>query len=341
MRRLAALFTAVVLAAFFLPSAVSGIIRLSEDRTEQREIPPGGGDAVTTGSFSQPFKISVYIKAEDRTEEMELEEYLAGVLASEVPPTYHREALAAQAVAARSFVLSRIADSLAGNIPQEHHGAMVCTDYSHCEAWRDMSEIKKNWDARFADDYEAKIRNAVSKTSGEYLIYDGKVAKAFFYAMSSGKTENAAEVWGSALPYLKSVPSRGDIGADGYESLCTYPKDLFVQKLKKLHDDVQAGQTDLMVGQTQRTEGGSVSEIEIWGVSFTGKELRDEFALRSANFEIEAEGDKISFRVKGYGHGVGMSQNGANEMAQDGKTYTEILKHYYSGVDIVNLYKKA
>ncbi len=134
------------------------------------------------------------------------------------------------------------------------------------------------------------------------------------------------------------MPSREDIGADGYESLSTYPKDLFVQKLSKIHN---ADGNDITVGDIKRTEGGSVSEIIIGGNSYTGEEIRGEFNLRSANFEIITEGDKISFRVKGYGHGVGMSQNGANVLANEGKSCDEILKHYYTGVDIVNLYKKA
>ncbi len=335
MKKTAAFFAAIILSAFCLPPLVSTVTR---NRGIAGEITLSDGDAITAGNFSEPFVLTVYNASGGTTEQVELEEYLVGVLAGEMPPTYHSEALKAQAVAARSFILSKAADCIGGTAPPEHQGAMVCTDYKHCKAWQDIDEVKKKWDERFADDYEAKIRQAVEQTSGEYMIYDNKVVRAYFYAISSGRTENCSEIWGSELPYLKSVPSREDIGADGYESLSTYPKDLFLQKLRGINDSVQG---DITVGEAKRTEGGSVSEINIGGIGFKGEDIREAFNLRSANFEIVIEGDKITFKVKGYGHGVGMSQNGANVLATEGKSDAEILKHYYSGVDIVNLYKKA
>lgn len=337
MRKTLALFLGIILSAFFLPYAISGVMSLT-DRQAVTAISSSEGDAVTTGNFSDPFMLSVYITSEGRVVDIEFEEYLCGVLAGEMPPTYHIEALKAQAVAARSYILSKVADHMAGKIPEEHNGAMVCTDYAHCKAWKSLDDAKAGWDARFADDYESKIKQAVSQTFGEYMIYDGKVVKAYFYAISSGRTENVSEVWGSNLPYLKSVVSREDIGADGYESLSSYPKDIFVQKLKKEFSNIEINDPATMVGEVKRTEGGSVSTIELGGVSIEGKKIRDIFNLRSANFEILTEGDKITFNVKGYGHGVGMSQNGANTLALAGKDYREILKHYYSGVSLTTLY---
>lgn len=339
MKKAFILFISVVFAAFLLPYFISGVISFAE-RQAITNISPEEGDAITAGNFVEPFAISVYFANENKVKEIELEEYLAGVLAGEMPPTNHNEALKAQAVAARSYILSRVADFMSGNIQDSHNGAMVCTDYKHCKAWKSIEEVKKGWDARFADDYEAKIRNAVAQTSGEYMMYDSKVVKAYFYAISSGRTENVSEVWGASLPYLKSVASREDVGSDGYESMSTYPKDLFVQKLRTVYSDIEISDTSKMVGSISRTEGGSVSVIEIGGKEFKGEQIREIFDLRSANFELSAEGDKITFRVWGYGHGVGMSQNGANVMANEGKSYIEILKHYYSGVSIVNLYKK-
>lgn len=339
MKKAFLMFLSVVLIAFLLPYVISAIISFA-DRQAIHNISPEDGDAITAGSFDEPFSISVYYKNEDRTEEIELEEYLVGVLAGEMPPTNHSEALKAQAVAARSYILSKVADFMDGNVAEEHNGAMVCTNYLHCKAWKSIDEIKTGWDPRFADDYETKIRNAVSQTSGEYMMYDSKVVKAYFYAISSGKTENVSDVWGTSLPYLKSVLSREDIGAYGYESQSVYPKDIFVQKLKSVYPDIEIGDTSNMVGKINRTEGGSVSLIEIGGKEFKGERIRELYDLRSSNFELSADGEKITFRVLGYGHGVGMSQNGANVMAQNGKSYTDILKHYYSGVSIVNLYKK-
>ncbi len=331
MKRITAFFMAVILSVFIVPAVISPFFK--GNMTE-------GGDAITAGSFSEPFKITVYRKNEGAVTETEFEEYLVGVLAGEMPPTYHTEALKAQAVAARSYILSKVSASLEGTVIEEHHGAMVCDDYKHCKAWRSIEEAKKGWDFRFADDYEEKLRNAVEKTRGEYMIYDNKVVKAYFYAISGGRTENAEDVWGSALPYLKSVSSDGDIGADGFESISNYPKDLFVQKLKSMNENVKIDDLKSSIGEIEHTDGGSVKSIEIGGQKFSGKDIREKFSLRSANFNIEISGDKVTFRVKGYGHGVGMSQNGANAMANKGKNYKSILRHYYSGVSIVNLYKK-
>lgn len=335
MKKTAAFFAAVILSAFLLPPLVTAITK-NTDNPDTADI--SNGDAITAGSFSQPFKLTVYNTKTANVEQTELEEYLVGVLAAEMPPTYHTEALKAQAVAARSFILSKAADCMEGASAAEHHGAMVCTDYKHCKAQQNINDAKSKWDARFADDYETKIRQAVNQTGGEYMVYDNKVVKAYFYAISSGKTESCADIWGKDIPYLKSVSSREDIGCDGFEAMSTYPKDLFLQKLRTISN---AEQNDISVGDTKRSQGGSVLEISIGGNIFSGEEIRETFNLRSANFEIITEGDKITFRTKGYGHGVGMSQNGANVLALSGKSYTEILKHYYSGVDMVNLYKKA
>ncbi len=333
MRKVTAFFMAVILSAFMVPAVITPFFKTGQDVNAE-------GDAITAGDFSEPFNITVYLKNEDRVAEMEFEEYLVGVLAAEMPPTYHIEALKAQAVAARSYILSKAAATLEGSVIEEHHGAMVCTDYAHCKAWKSIDETKDKWDGRFADDYEAKFRSAVEQTKGEYMVYDNKVVKAYFYALSGGRTENVEDVWGTSLPYLKSVSSREDIGSDGFESMSSYPKDLFVQKLKSMNENVEIGDLQNSIGDIQRTEGGSVKTIEIGGQIFKGTEIREEFSLRSANFEIEILGDKVTFRVKGYGHGVGMSQNGANVMANSGDDYKTILKHYYSGVSMVNLYKK-
>ena len=332
MRKITVFFLAIVLSVFVVPAVISPFLKTGQEI--------GEGDAITAGNFSQPFTITVYLKNEDRVMETEFEEYLVGVLAGEMPPTYHIEALKAQAVAARSYILSKVATSLEGTVIEEHHGAMVCNDYSHCKAWKDIKEAKKGWDLRFADDYEAKIRSAIEQTKGEYMVYDNKVVKAYFYAMSGGRTENVEDVWGSSLPYLKSVSSNEDVGADGFESMSSYPKDLFIQKLKSINENVNIDDLKNSIGSIERTEGESVKTIEIGGQKFTGKDIREKFSLRSANFEIDILGDKVTFYVKGYGHGVGMSQNGANVMANNGEDYKTILKHYYSGVSMVNLYKK-
>ena len=346
MKKILIFFMTAALSIFVIPGI---IVPLSDvinhlPAAAQRSVTAdfGNGDAVTTGSFSDPYTLKVYITSTGESRDVDFEEYLVGVLAGEMSPTYHIEALKAQAVAARSYILSKIAGYMEGNIPEEHHGAMICTDYQHCKAWTYIQEAKAKWDSRFAEDYEAKLRRAVQDTKGEYMTYDNQVVKAFFYAISSGKTEDVADVWGNTLPYLKSVDSEGDRFADGYESLNTFSTDSFIQKLKEKQTQMQIVEPiESMIGKITRTKGGSVDTIEIGGQIWKGTEVRNIFGLRSANFSIQVHDDKVTFDVKGYGHGVGMSQNGANYMANRGKTYIEILKHYYSDVEFQNLYKKA
>lgn len=337
MKKTFILFLSLVLIAFFLPYGISEIL----SRTRGQAVTDPSFlecDAITSGSFDDSFKITVYNTSSNCTEEFLFEDYLVGVLGGEMPPTYHPEALKAQAVAARSFILSKVADYMQNGASDEHHGAMVCTDYKHCKAWESIEEQRKKWDPRFSDLYEEKIRQSVEQTKGEYMTYGNKVVKAYFYAISSGKTENVEEVWETSLPYLKSVNSYEDISSDGFNSETSYPKDLFVQKLKNKYSDIEIENPSTMVGKTEHTQGGSVATIEIGGKQFKGSEIRDIFQLRSANFEIITQGDKITFKVKGYGHGVGMSQNGANALANKGKDYIDILKHYYTGISISNLY---
>lgn len=252
--------------------------------------------------------------------EYNLEEYLVGVVSAEMPASYETEALKAQAVAARSYILSR---SKSGN--PDHKGADVCTDSTHCKAYLSESAAKEKWGDGWADKYLKKIKSAVYDTKGEYVAYNGEAAVACFSAVSSGKTENAADVWGSETPYLKSVDSPGDLTYENFTDSVTVPKTEFLEKL---------GISSASVGAITHTEGGSVKNISIGGKDFSGTQIRSIFGLNSANFELLINDAEAVFTTKGKGHGVGMSQYGANQMAKDGEKYTEILFHYYSNVTI-------
>lgn len=353
MRKTAALFILLVLAMFAIPLGISGISELSEHGADPNDEALGG--AIQAGTFDSSFTISVYMTDSGNTENHNFEEYIEGVLAGEMPPTYNSEALCAQAVAARSYILSKAEAYFKGNTAPEHHGAMICNNPNHCKAWRALSTAKAQWDARYADDYEAKIKAATKRTEGEYMTYNGEVVKAFFYAMSGGRTENVEDVWGTALPYLRSIDSREDSASDGFESMSTFTVKSLCDRLHAANPDFceTDSDSDMFISGISHTDGGSVKEIKIGNTVFKGTRLREILGLKSANFSIEANGkklaecsapsddDKVTFRVKGYGHGVGMSQNGANVLANRGMKYRDILKHYYTGVNIVNLYKKA
>lgn len=351
MKKTATIFILLVMAAFAIPIGISGISTLYEHNSERTESAQSG--AIQAGSFDTPFTISVYMTDSGKVENRNFEEYIEGVLAGEMPPTYNSEALCAQAVAARSYILSKAEAYFKGQTAPEHNGAMICTNPNHCKAWRDLSAAKAQWDVRYADDYEAKIKAAAKRTEGEYMTYDGKVVKAFFYAMSSGRTENVEDVWGAALPYLRSVDSREDSSSDGFESMSTFTVKSLCDRLHASKSDFSGTDSDMFISEISRTDGGSVREIKIGNTVFKGTQIREILGLKSANFSIELNGKKVdectvpdsgakvTFRVKGYGHGVGMSQNGANVLAGRGMKYRDILKHYYTGVSIVNLYKKA
>ncbi len=267
--------------------------------------------------------ISVLNKTSGKVEEYDIEEYLIGVVSAEMPASYQEEALKAQAVAARSYILSK-----KGNSNPDHKDADVCTNPSHCKAYLSEEEANKKWGNDWSAKYLSKIKSAVNATKGEYIAYDGEIAVACFCAASSGKTESAADVWGSDTPYLKSVESDGDLTYTTPSATVSVPISNFCQKL-----GISSGE----IGEITRTDGGSIKTIVIGKKRFSGTKLREIFNLNSANFTLTVGENQATFVTKGKGHGVGMSQYGANKMAESGKNYTEILLHYYSNVTIEKL----
>ena len=264
-------------------------------------------------------KISVYNIKTDKVTEQNIEEYLVGVVTAEMPALYEIEALKAQAVAARSYILTKI-----GKDNPDHKGADVCTNPAHCKAYTSPEEAKENWGNDY-NKYYNKIKSAVDKTKGEYISYEGETAVACFYAVSGGRTENASDVWGGETPYLRSVESVGDLSYENLKETVSFPKDEAISRL---------GVNSLKISDLKYTEGGSVKNIKIGEKEFSGTEIRSIFGLNSANFEVSTTEKELIFVTTGKGHGVGMSQYGANQMAKDGKTYEEILLHYYQGVTI-------
>lgn len=310
MKRFIIILIAIILSVYIIPFAVIGLL------AEQTNPAP-------TASRDAAHTVSVYDKDTDKITEYDLEEYLIGVVAAEMPASYEAEALKAQAVAARSYILSR-----EGSGNPDHKGADVCNDPSHCKAYLSAKEADKKWGAQWSEKYLDKIKSAVYDTKGEYIAYGGEAAVACFSAVSSGKTESAADVWGTDTPYLQSVDSPGDLTYSNLTASVSVPLSEFCEKL---------GVSSASVGETSKTEGGSVKTINIGGKDFSGTQIRSLFGLKSANFELSINDGEAVFTTKGNGHGVGMSQYGANQMAKDGKNYTEILLHYYSNVTIEKL----
>lgn len=250
--------------------------------------------------------------------EVPLEEYVVGVVAGEMPITFEIEALKAQAVAARSYVLKKIEQNYKNNYD--------VVDTVLNQVYLDEETLKNKWKDKYQERIQ-KIKKVVLDTKGEYLTYEGKVIEAFFFSTSSGYTENCEEVFVEALPYLRSVDSHYDEISPVYETEKIISYNEFCNKLgiKKI---------PLNIDITKTTSTGRIKNININGVNFTGNQVTQKLGLKSNYFEIREENNNIVIKTKGFGHGVGMSQYGANGMAKEGYTYKDILNHYYTNIQI-------
>ncbi len=316
--------------SFLIPIAVSTAVNVPDfKRGDNVKVSARTEDMKRLGSSADEMVITVFNTEENKTDQRYLEEYLCGVVAAEMPAAYEIEALKAQAVAARSYIISKL-----GTQNDAHSDAVVCTSASHCKAYISSSEAAKRWGDEWEKTFYPKIRQAVSETSGEYLVHNGEPVTAFFFALSNGKTENSEEVWGGSLPYIESRDSSFDASSPDFLSYAEFREDEFYKRLKGINKDFEEKKI-LSVSELVLTEGGRVKSVKINGAGFSGTDIRSAFSLKSADFSLKKEGGKIVFTVRGNGHGVGMSQYGANVLAKNGADYREILSHYYKDVEIM------
>jgi len=274
--------------------------------------------------------IRVRVKSKGKILTMSLYDYLLGVVSAEMPASFPSEALKAQAVAARTFTYSR--KRAAENGKPSHPDADVCTDASHCKAYMPWEEIKGKWEDIGMSDYAEKVEIAVRETDGEVILYEEEPIIAVFHAASGEYTENAKDVWGSEVPYLKSVESPG--GAE-YVRETSFRADEFKSMFAKKHPEAVFGDSPSeWIRDIVRSEAGGVMRISIGGVQVSGREVRSIYGLASTNFDVKADKSKVTFQSSGYGHCVGMSQYGARTLALKGKDYREILSWYYTGTEI-------
>lgn len=290
-------------------------------------------------SFMNNEKVKIYRREKNTVEELDLEEYIKGVVASEMPANFDEEALKAQAVAARTYYMNKRINQCKD---AESKGAEIC-DSTHCQVYMDKEERMSKWIKKDSESNWSKIDEAVESTKGEVLTYDGAILEyPQFFAVSSGKTEDALDVLSMSVPYLKSTDSKGEEVAPKYETTFSMSLDEFINKIKSSYNDIKLSKNNLKnsIEVESYTEGGSVKEIKVGDKIISGIDLRKILNLNSTNFKISFKNNDIIFLCKGYGHGVGMSQWGANAMAKSGDKYSDILKHYYSGVDIEKIQYK-
>lgn len=322
--------SAVLLAVLFLlpllimPSFRSGIFGREDpvDETEQERPPFASGVA----DAARPLRVL------DGGEvlEMDLGTYLVGVVRAEMPASFETEALKAQAVAARTYTLYKL--QTGGN-----HGeaADICTDHTCCQAYICEEQARANWGEN-ADAYEAKVEAAVKETDGQTVLYGGVPILAVFHSSSAGLTRAAGEVWVNDLPYLQAVdsPEAGDL-IPNYYSRVEFTEEELKGKLQAAFPEADlSGGMSGWLKDAVTDSAGSVSTVSVGGVTVKGTRVRTVLELRSACFAWEIEDGKMVFFVTGYGHGVGLSQYGANQMAAEGADYREILTHYYTGVTV-------
>ena len=263
-------------------------------------------------------------------EELELDQYLLGVVSSEMPASFEIEALKAQAVVARTYTIYKITEE------KKHENADICDDSKCCQAWISKEDRFARWNEEKRESNWSKIEEAVNSTKGEIVKYEGKPINAFFHSNSGGTTDTATAVWGGAnYPYLQAVETSGEDAYTQYSSEVVLSKEEFANKIREYHSEFQIDYSlENQIEILSYTEGERVKEIKIGNLNLSGVEIRNIFKLKSAKFEINIDGENIKFNVIGYGHGVGMSQTGADSMARQGKNYEDIIKHFYTGVEI-------
>ena len=276
-----------------------------------------------------PQNISVYHTKTGKVEKMKLNDYVVLSVCAEIMPGYNEQAIMAQAVACRTYALYMIKNG-------KYDKADISDDYTIHQGFISKDDLEKKWGDRF-DTYFQRIVSCVEKVQNKAISFDGDIIQPAFFALCSGKTENASDVWGEDVKYLKSVISTGDELAENLTSVVKMSKDEFVSCCESLKGCDLSSDASQWIGKAERTDSGAVRKITVGGKSYTGAQAQKAFELRSNNFTVEYNDPDFVFTVTGNGHGVGMSQYGADYMARLGSSYEEILKHYYTGVEIVDI----
>ena len=279
--------------------------------TEHSNIDNVSFNSTTKSSVSE---ITVY-RSNGSVINLNMTDYLIGVVSSEMPASFNLEALKAQSVLARTYAL------------KAKQTGKKLTDTVSTQSYIDIDQMKNKWGNSF-NTYYNKIKNAVENTNGEYLSYNGNYIEALYHSTNNGKTESSLDVFGNYYPYLISVSSEYDKNASSYLRTINMPLDTISNKLGLSLNN------DSVISILSYTDGGNIKEININGNNFSGKKVRELLGLRSADFDISISDNNANITTRGYGHGVGMSQYGANGMANAGYSYKDILSHYYPGTTL-------
>lgn len=337
MKKIILIVLLIILATFIIPIIFTNKFAMQEVNSNLiKEV--NNIEIVTENSSKYAYnkygKVKLLHIKDNTIEELDIDEYLLGVVSAEMPADFEEEALKAQAVVARTYTIYMIEHNKG-----KHENADICDDSSCCQAWISKGDRLSRWDEEKRDDNWKKIERAVYSTAGKVATYNGDVIDAFFHSNSGGKTEEVSNVWGGTdLPYLQSVETSGEDAYSQYASEVILTKVEFENKIKDKYPEFVIDYNDSeCIKIIEYTQGNRVKTIKIGNLELSGVEVRSLIGLRSANFVVEISDDNIKFSVKGYGHGVGMSQTGADSMAKQGSNYEEIIQHYYTGVEVTNI----
>lgn len=306
-----------------LPSSKSTEVPGAAEPYNTKGLPAGGEPGLT---------IPVYLSKDKKVQQLDLEQYVRGVVAAEMPIDFELEALKAQAMAARTYIVRRLLEKDLSGVPVE--GAVVTDTITH-QAYVSEQELKQRWSgAQYAANMD-KLNRAVEETKDMILTYEGKPIQATFFSTSNGYTENSEDYWGDRIPYLRSVPSPWDVKlSPRYKETISISSKELGQKLGlRTAIPVSANQSNSLrvIG---KTEGNRIKTLTVGGKTFSGREFREKLGLNSTHFQWSWKGSELQITTFGYGHGVGMSQWGANGMAKEGKKAEEIVKYFYTGIQV-------
>ncbi len=325
------IFCTFAIPIIFTKNSVSGKIANDTNEIKENNVEE---IQMTDYDYKQYDTIKLLHADTGEIEELPLDTYLLGVVSAEMPANFEQEALNAQALVARTYTIYSIVHS-----GGKHGEGDICDDSTCCQAWISKEDRMARWDEAERENNLRKIEIAVNTTAGKIITYNGEVIDAFFHSNSGGATEAPVNVWGGTnYPYLQSVETAGEDAYSQYSSEMVLTKEELKNKILAKHSDftIDYSQSDC-IQILEYTESGRVKTIKIGNLNLSGVEVRTLLGLRSANFEVSIEGENIKFAVKGYGHGVGMSQTGADSMAKQGNNYEEIVKHFYTGVEITEM----
>ncbi|WP_409343746.1 stage II sporulation protein D [Paenibacillus sp. MBLB4367] len=304
----------------------------SPSPSDGTSLPANGSVQVSAAAeAAKSLIVPVYLTKEQRIDRIPIESYVRGVVAAEMPVEFEAEALKAQALAARTYIVRRILEKDTSSVPVK--GAWVTDTVAH-QAYLTDSQLEAQWGAEAYRQNAAKISSAVEETKGLILTYDGKPITATFFSTSNGYTENAEDYWSEAIPYLRSVKSPWDSKlSPRYRETITMPYSEFARKLG-IGGSVAASSAVSGSKTLETSDGHRIKQIKIGGKLFSGRQVREKLGLNSSQFQFKLKGKDVEITTTGYGHGVGMSQWGANGMAKEGKTAEQIVTYYYTGIQI-------